>query len=280
MKILFNKKFLNHNHESYAEGNYRLKDFVDQCDETEINGEKYIPLVHTERYIRSVKEACNNHSVLAEVNLSPDSYEAACIAVGLTVLASEQNDFAVVRPPGHHAKREKADGFCLFNNLAIATQKLIIEGKKVFILDIDGHHGDGTQSIFYDTDKVLYCSIHQQYTYPWTGTTDETGVKEGVGYTMNFPLSAGDGDKEFLNAVDTAIEKAKEFKPDVVGVSVGLDAYENDRLLSLNYSLNAYYECGYRLGKLFKNVFAVLEGGYHFDIKKCVDNFIDGINKS
>ncbi|MFH1319514.1 MAG: hypothetical protein ABII90_02520 [Bacteroidota bacterium] len=149
MKTLFNNKFLDHNPQSYGEGAYRIVDFVDQSDEIESNGEKYITLVHSEKYLGEIKEACKFGSMLAEVSLSPGSYEAACIAVGLTILASQQNDFAVVRPPGHHARNEVAAGFCFFNNIAIATQKLINEGKKVFILDIDGHHGDGTQSIFY-----------------------------------------------------------------------------------------------------------------------------------
>ena len=279
MKILFNKKFLNHNPNSFDEGAYRIRDFNNSIEETEHNGEKYITLVHTKEYIKEIQEASMCYSLLAEVELSPESYEAALLAVGLTILASEQNDFAVVRPPGHHAKRSRADGFCFFNNIAIATQKLVEEGKKVFILDIDGHHGDGTQSIFYDTDKVLFCSIHQQYTYPGTGETYETGEKAGEGFTMNFPLPAGGGDVEFLSSVDKAIEKALEFKPDIAGVSAGFDGYEKDMLLNLNYTLNSFYECGRRLSQSFENVFADLEGGYHQDVRKCVDNFIDGVNK-
>jgi acetoin utilization deacetylase AcuC-like enzyme len=279
MKILFNKKFLNHNPNSFGEGAYRIRDFNNGIEETEYNGEKYLTLVHTKDYIKEIQEASMHYSLLAEVELSPESYEAALLAVGLTILASEQNDFAVVRPPGHHAKRSRADGFCFFNNIAIATQKLVEEGKKVFILDIDGHHGDGTQSIFYDTDKVLFCSIHQQYTYPGTGETYETGEKAGEGFTMNFPLPAGGGDVEFLSSVDKAIEKALEFKPDIVGVSAGFDGYEKDMLLNLNYTLNSFYECGRRLSQSFENVFADLEGGYHQDVRKCVDNFIDGVNK-
>jgi acetoin utilization deacetylase AcuC-like enzyme len=279
MKVLFNKIFLDHNVNSDVEGAYRISEFADQYENTTRNGEDYIKLVHTERYIQYVKEACNQNTILAEVMVTPKSYEAACLAVGLTILASEQNDFAVVRPPGHHAKPEIAAGFCLFNNIAIATQKLVNEGKKIFILDIDGHHGDGTQSFFYHTNKVLYCSMHQQYVYPWSGETYETGEGEGLGYTLNFPLPAGSGDVELLSAVNTAIEKALEFNPDNVGVSVGLDGYEKDKLLGLNYSLNAYYECGYRLGQSFQNIFAVLEGGYHQDIKKCIESFVDGVNR-
>ena len=279
MNVLFNKKFLNHNPNSFGEGAYRIKDFVNKNDDIDRNGEEYITLVHSKDYLQEIHEACRQYSFLAEVELSPESYEAACLAVGLTVLASQQNDFAIVRPPGHHAKHGRADGFCFFNNMAIATQKLVNDGKKVFILDIDGHHGDGTQSIFYDTNKVLYCSIHQQHAYPGTGMAYETGEGKGKSFTINYPLPAGSGHVEFLTTVDTAIEKAKEYGPDNVGVSVGFDGYEKDTLLNLNYTLDSYYECGYKLGQSFKNIFAVLEGGYHQDIKKCVERFIDGINK-
>jgi acetoin utilization deacetylase AcuC-like enzyme len=243
------------------------------------DGEAYITLVHSEEYKEQIREACMNGGMLAEVEVTPESYEAACLAVGLTVLASERDDFAVVRPPGHHAKFERADGFCLFNNIAIATQKLVLESKKVFILDIDGHHGDGTQSIFYSSNRVLFCSIHQQYTYPWTGEVFETGEGPGKNYTINIPLPAGSGDERFLDAVDHAIARAELFDPDVVGVSAGFDGYERDRLLGLGYTIKGYSECGFRLGEKFRHVFAVLEGGYHQDIKKCVDHFIAGVHK-
>ena len=279
MKILFNSKFLQHNSDSYAEGRYRIEGFTSSIDELDSNGEEYITLVHSASYLRMVSDACMNHQVLAEVYLSPESYQAACLAVGLTVMAAEGNDFAVVRPPGHHAKAERADGFCLFNNIAIAAQKLVNEGKKIFILDIDGHHGDGTQEIFYHSEKVLFCSIHQQYAYPGTGMQNETGAGDGLGYTMNFPLPAGSGDSEMLEAVDAAIKRAEEFEPDVVGVSAGFDGYMDDRLLGLNYTLDAYYRCGKKLSQYFDHIFAVLEGGYHFDIKKCTEHFIKGVNK-
>lgn len=278
MQILFNKLFLEHNPECEFEGAYRIKDFCDQPDTTGADGEKYLELVHTKRYIRKIKNACQCKSTLAEIKLSPKSFETACVAVKLTIIASEQNDFAVVRPPGHHAGIERASGFCLFNNIAIAVQKLVNEGKKVFILDIDGHHGDGTQSIFYKTNKVFFCSIHQKDTFPGTGTANEIGKGEGINFTLNLPLSAGSGDKEFLSAIDFAIEKAKKFNPNIVAISAGFDGYSKDKLLNLNYSLNAYYECGNKLKNNFKNVFGVLEGGYHNDIKKCVDKFILGYN--
>ena len=279
MEILFNDKFLLHNTDSEVEGRYRIEDFPSHVREVDHNGEPYISLVHSESHKRMVRDACMKHKMLAEVFLTPESYHAACSAVGLAIMASERDDFAVVRPPGHHAKPNRSDGFCLFNNIAIASQKLVNEGKKVFILDIDGHHGDGTQQVFYHSDRVLFCSIHQQYTYPGTGETHEIGEGKGRGYTMNFPLPHGSGDRELLKAVDTAIRRAKDFKPDFVGVSAGFDGYIKDKLLGLNYTLDGYYQCGKRLSQSFDHIFAVLEGGYHADIKKCTEQFILGVNE-
>ncbi|HNS18585.1 MAG TPA: hypothetical protein PKH94_05380 [Bacteroidales bacterium] len=276
MKILFNQKFLLHNIHSDAEGAYRIQGFSD-VEDTFADGEQYISLVHSESYIEWIREACQNKEYVAEVLLTPETWEAAKIAVGLTVLASEQNDFAVVRPPGHHAGKARAAGFCLFNNIAIAAQKLVNEGKKVFIFDFDAHHGDGTQSIFYDSDRVFYCSVHQLYAYPFSGFPAEAGTGKGAGFTLNLPLVAGSGDKELLDVLDRAIGAARKFSPDVVGVSAGFDAYHKDHLLSLQFSLDAFYEIGFRLRRSFSNVFAVLEGGYHQDIRECTDKFIDGV---
>jgi acetoin utilization deacetylase AcuC-like enzyme len=278
MKILFNKKFLLHNADCQAEGAYRIKDFTD-INDTNVDGEQWIKLVHPENYRYLIKQACFNNEFIAEVQLSQISYEDACLAVGLTVEASKRGDFAVVRPPGHHAGKETAAGLCLFNNIAIAAQKLVNEGKRVFLLDIDAHHGNGTQDIFYDCKDVLFCSIHQENVYPYTGFVIETGKGKGLGFTYNFPLEAGKGDKDFLDRVEKAIQIAKQFKPDVIGVSAGFDAYENDILMGLKYTKHAYYECAFKLRKAFKKqtIFAVLEGGYHNEIRLLVDAFIEGI---
>jgi acetoin utilization deacetylase AcuC-like enzyme len=276
MKILFNQQFLHHNIHSEAEGAYRIQGFSD-IEDTFADGEKYISLVHTESYIQWIREACESNDYVAEVLLTPETWEAAKTAVGLTVMAAEQGDFAAVRPPGHHASRQHAAGFCLFNNIAIAAQKMVNDGKKVFIFDFDGHHGDGTQDIFYDSDQVFYCSVHQMYAYPFSGFSSETGTGKGLGYTLNLPLIAGSGDKEFLDMLDRAIGAARKFSPDVVGVSAGFDAYHKDRILSLQLSLNAYYEIGFRLRRSFHHVFGVLEGGYHEDIRTCANKFIEGV---
>jgi len=278
MKVLFNSKFLKHNEFSTAEGSYRIKHFPEKYENSDANGEEFITLVHTEQYKEMIQKSCEGNDTLAEVDLTPGSYEAAISAVGLTIKASENGDFAVVRPPGHHASREKAAGFCFFNNIAIATQKLADEGKRVFIFDFDGHHGDGTQAIFYESDQVLFCSIHQLWAFPYSGFAEETGSGKGEGYTLNLPLISGAGDMEFYDKLNQAIKAGKEFNPDIVAVSAGFDAYEDDTILSLRYSQKAFYECGLRLRRAFPNIFAVLEGGYHEDLMECVEAFIEGIN--
>lgn len=277
MKILFNKTFLDHNIGSSYEGDYRLQDFAGYPD-VKADGEPYLGLVHTPEYIDNIRDCCFNEKAIAEIKLSPMSYKASCLGVGLSVKAAEQGDFAVVRPPGHHAHQDRASGFCLFNNIAIAAKLLANQGMKVFILDIDGHHGDGTQSIFYESNQVFYCSIHQQNTYPYTGTFMEIGKSEGTGFTLNIPIPENSGEKDFLKAVEKSIEAGLKFDPDVVAVSAGFDGYRKDRLLMLNYSLHAFYETGYLLSKNFKKVFGVLEGGYHTDLKECVEMFVNGVN--
>ncbi len=276
MEILYHEKFLKHNINSDFEGPYRIAGFED-LPNVEADGEKYLELVHGKEYIEMIKNACMNGDTLAEVNLTPDSWESAKTAVGLSILAADENDFAAIRPPGHHAGRENTSGFCFFNNIAIAAQKLANEGKRVFIFDIDGHHGDGTQSIFYDRNDVFYCSVHQHFAFPFTGFSIENGSGEGEGFTANFPIYEGKGDKEFLEVVDKAIVLARKFYPDVIAVSAGFDSYAGDRLLGLNYSCRGFYECAFRLRRAFPDIFAVLEGGYHHDIRKCVDSFVEGI---
>jgi acetoin utilization deacetylase AcuC-like enzyme len=278
MRVLFNKKFLDHNIGSQFEGPYRLEKYIDFHVNDDFNGEQFITLVHSEDHLKRIREACHNNECLAEINLTPVSYQAAISAVGLTIKASEKGNFAVVRPPGHHASNEKTSGFCLFNNIAIAAQKLANEGKKVFIFDFDAHHGDGTQAIFYDSDKVFYSSIHQLNSYPYTGSPIEIGSGAGSGYTLNIPLIPGSDDKVFLKVLDKVIETARDFQPDVVAVSAGFDGFVEDKMLNLKFTQKGYYECGLRLRKNFSNVFAVLEGGYHSKVKECIEAFVTGVN--
>jgi len=173
----------------------------------------------------------------------------------------------------------KSSGFCIFNNLAIAVQRLVNEGKKVFIFDFDAHLGDGTVKFFYDSDRVLYWSLHQFPAFPGGGNVSEIGVGKGKGYTINVPLPPGSGDEIFMNAVERFMPAAEQFKPDVVAVSAGFDAHQFDLLLDLRLSMNTYYKIGKFLSERFENIFATLEGGYNVEVfSKCLYNFIDGIN--
>ncbi len=281
MKIIYNKIFLEHETGNLPENKKRLEAFSGLKERGVINGEKYLELVHSKDYINSIKDHNSLKNFLdSETIVSEKSYNVACHAIGASILASQNSDFALIRPPGHHAGISRGAGFCLFNNMAVASQKLVNEEKKVFILDFDGHFGDGTSEIFYTSNKVLYLSTHQYPAYPGKGEIEKIGDGEGKGYNINITLSPESGDDLFLRSIKEFLPIVQQFKPDIVGVSAGFDGHWADPLLELRFSANAYYEVGGILSQNFKNIFAVLEGGYNIDyLPKCVYNFIAGINQ-
>lgn len=281
MKIIYNKIFWEHDTGDLPENKKRLGAFSDLEEQKIINGERYLNLIHSRDYINSIKNRVGFRKFLdSETLVSEKSYEVACLAVGASIMAAKTGDFALIRPPGHHAGISRGAGFCLFNNIAIATQKLANDGKKVFILDFDGHFGNGTSEIFYKSTKVLYLSTHQYPAYPGTGGIEKIGEGKGKGYNINITFSPESGDDLFLWSIKEFLPIAKQFKPDIVGVSAGFDGHWADPLLELRFSANSYYEIGKILSENFKNVFAVLEGGYNTDfLPKCVYNFIAGINR-
>lgn len=209
---------------------------------------------------------------------SPKSYEAAMLAVGavvkgvdLIVAGDVDNGFAMVRPPGHHAEKHKSMGFCLFNNIAIAAHHAIknLGLERILILDWDVHHGNGTQNSFYESDKVLYVSLHQSPLYPGTGGLLEVGAGAGRGYTLNVPLPGGQGDFEYANIFNSVIEKVVyQYKPEMILVSAGFDAYHADSLSTMRLSHAGY---GYMTRAIMKwaadlcggKVLCTLEGGYN-----------------
>jgi len=272
VKIVFNSQFLNHPG-NRLEGAYRLKKFLNAENVKNItkNGEKYLSLVHTPDYIKKIKQACLAEKILAEVQLSTESFKSACLAAGLAVYASRKGAFAVVRPPGHHASKDKASGFCLFNNLAIAVQNLLNKGKKAAILDIDIHHGDGTQSIFSGKKNVFYASLHQENAFPGTGYNSFKNV-------LNILLPQNTDDNLYLKNIKKAVKEIKKRKFNILAVSAGFDTFKKDKLMGFSLNLKTYKEIGKLVKKNFKKSFAILEGGYHNKIKDCVKNFVNGVN--
>lgn len=280
MKLIYNPIFLDHDTGMHPENRKRLEAFGNLPVSDIINGEEYLSLMHTPDYIQQVKDAARAGIHLdADTIASPKSYEAAIYAVGATIMASQSSDFALVRPPGHHAHTDKARGFCLFNNIAIAVQKLVKEGKRVLIFDFDGHLGDGTEKFFYASNRVLYWSLHQFPAFPGWGTIDQIGEGDGRGYTINVPLTGGSADDIYMRAIKALMPAALAFKPDIVAVSAGFDGHQKDLLLNLRLTVNTYYQIGTLLKENFPLIFATLEGGYNTEfLPKCVQNFLDGIN--
>jgi acetoin utilization deacetylase AcuC-like enzyme len=191
---------------------------------------------------------------------SETSYEAALLAAGCTLAALDRGGFALVRPPGHHALPDRAMGFCLVDNIAVAARYAQAELGigRVAIVDWDVHHGNGTQDIFWGDDSVLFASLHQWPFYPGTG-----GPGEENGTTVNVPLPAGSGDDEYLRAFDERVEPAvRAFDPELVLVSAGFDAHVDDPLAGMRVTVDGFRELARRSAALAPRVAAVLEGGY------------------
>ena len=281
MELIYNPFFLKHDTGMHPENIKRLTSLGELPVTEIVNGEKYLELVHSPEYIKKIKdmsETGGGHSDTDTI-VSVGSYEAAIHAVGATIMASESENFALTRPPGHHAHQDHSSGFCLFNNIAIAAQYHANKGKKVLIIDIDGHLGCGTEKFFYGSDNVMYWSLHQHPAFPGGGDAHEIGEGKGEGYTINVPLPPGIGDDIFMDAFESFLPVAKEFNPDIVGISAGFDSHQYDLLLDQRLTVNTYYKIGKEISANFKNVFATLEGGYNIEVfPKCLHNFLDGIN--
>ena len=231
---------------------------------------------HSSEYIELVSKSFPKNGLAfldGDTVVSPGSKEATKDAVGSIITAIDgvqqkefKNAFCAVRPPGHHAEKDKAMGFCIYNNVAVGANYLIEKYKynKVAIIDFDVHHGNGTQDIFYDNEKVLYISTHQYPYYPGSGTNDEKGKHNNI---LNIPLPAGTTSEEYLNAYEFVLNKIKEFKPEFILLSAGFDAHKDDPLAQLQLESKDFYSITKRTLELSKQycdgkVVSILEGGY------------------
>jgi len=292
--VVIDERYLRHGEGYYhPESPRRLEALYAMLQQTDMAG-KYtviapryatheeIGLVHSPSYIGLVASTAGKsyYSLDADTQTSPESYDTAKLAVGGVLNAIEavmtgqvDNAFAFVRPPGHHAGKERGAGFCLFNNVAVGARYALGKYglKRILVADWDLHHGDGTQEIFYRDQRVLYFSTHQYPAYPGSGTFTETGQGQGVGYTVNVPLKARTDDALHVKSFRGILQPvAMKFQPELVLLSAGFDSYFQDPLGDMRVTPKGYVYmmriimdiaeacCGGRL-------VAVLEGGYNVD---------------
>jgi acetoin utilization deacetylase AcuC-like enzyme len=234
--------------------------------------------VHSERLIDAIEEqsATGGGLIDADTPASPGSFEAALHAAGGAAEAAERllagehgHAFCGLRPPGHHAEADRAMGFCLFNNVAVAASHAIARcgAERVMVVDWDVHHGNGTEAIFRASDRVLFASIHQWPLYPGTGPADYSGVEEGDGFTVNLPVAPGAGSEEFMSLVQHVVAPiARAFEPRLLIISAGYDAHRDDPLADCLVETEAYGEMTATIrgvaSELGAPVLVCLEGGY------------------
>lgn len=282
--IIYSEEYQRHDSEYHPENKNRLRSIMNLLTKTDVfekvpldkpkmAGEEDILKVHTKRHLELIRGMNQTGGITdADTYLSEGSYDTAMLAAGGVMSCVDKFSeghpcsFAMVRPPGHHAEPDRAMGFCLFNNVAIGIKYAMdrYQIERIFVLDYDVHHGNGTQKIFYSTDSVLFFSLHQHPLYPGTGMAEEVGKGSGEGYTLNMPLPPGINDDSYLRMInEVAIPVLKEFDPELIFISAGYDGHFNDPLGGMVLTANSYYEISRALKKSGAGVIFALEGGYN-----------------
>ena len=284
-------QYLKHDTEPHPENPGRLEAIQAKIESSKIYQHLILPeprcatddelaFNHNPSHIDHVRLSCKNglKNLDGDTVICLDSWDAAILSAGAGLTAIDQiisgrlnNAFAAVRPPGHHAEKDRSMGFCLFNNVAIAARYAIKKHRlnRVCIFDWDVHHGNGTQHSFYSDPSVHYSSIHQYPFYPGTGGQNETGTGDGLGTTLNFPLDAFSGDSAYLDIVEKKlIPEIQNFKPDLIIISAGFDAHEDDPLAQMRVSSDCYGKMTAMILKVAESIcdgrlLSMLEGGYN-----------------
>jgi len=291
-QIVYSKEFLKHDNAAHPENAQRLVVMMNEIKkapfykelefvEPELLSEEMLHGVHSDEMVWKIKEMSSHDESWVDMDtyVCKSDYETARLAAGGVVKLAKNvlggkadNAFGLVRPPGHHATSTRSMGFCLFNNIAIAANEISKKGKRVLVFDLDVHHGNGTQDIFYGRKDVLYQSFHLSPHYPGTGDIEEMGVGVGKGYTINAPLSYGNGEVAVSKLLDEIFMPiARNFKPDIILVSSGFDSHHLDPLGGLKLSSNFFGEIISRLQNVQSKIVCTLEGGYNLDwIGKCL----------
>lgn len=255
-------------------------------DEPRLATHEELARVHTAAYLADIAGRAGRATMIDEDTFtSPESHEIACLATGAAIDAARhavrmsEPAMAMVRPPGHHAEPGRAMGFCLYNNIAIAAAALRADGlSRIAIVDIDVHHGNGTQAAFYSDPSVLYISSHQFPYWPGSGSAEETGSGAGFGFTLNLPLPAGTGDVGYELAYSThVVPELEDFHPEAILVSAGFDAHHLDPLAGMTMTTGGYRRVMEILDDAAvdlceRRIALVTEGGYHLGaLRQCLD---------
>lgn len=284
LSLIYSDKFLIHNNPynpekservAYTINYLRIKGLLHKLNliPPRLATEEELLKVHSKGLVEKVKKASETLTPLGKNNfVSKDTYEVAKLAFGSALLAGEMVEklkkvFVLGRPPGHHATKGTAKGFCFFNNMAGLAITLFEKGYRPMIIDWDAHHGDGTQEILYDK-PIMYVSFHQRNLYPNTGSEAEIGIGEGQGYTRNFPLPPLVENDEYFEIFKNVYKIADEYKPDIILVSAGQDGHREEKVTGLMLTSEAYYEMAKIVNELSEifakgKIILLLEGGYN-----------------